>query len=87
MTKAKRERLKKRLEFWLGALDKMQEAYIELIEGKVQRYRIDDRSLTKLDLPKLLEEIREAEQIIDELEAALDGTKARKAFAVIPRDW
>jgi len=53
----------------------------------VQRYRIDDRSLTKFDLPKLLEEIRRAEEIIDSLEALLEGKKPRKAFGVIPRDW
>ena len=87
MTVSKREIFRKRLEFWTGALEKMQEAYIELIEGKVQRYRIDDRSLTKLDLPKLLEEIKAAEKIIDELTALLEGRTARKAFGIVPRDW
>ena len=84
---AKTTEIRLRLAFWRGALKKMQDAYLALLEGGVQRYRIDDRSLTKFDLPKLLEEIRRAEEIIDSLEALLEGKKPRKAFGVIPRDW
>ena len=53
----------------------------------MKSYKLDDRELTRLDLGKLSEEIKEAEQKVDELEALLNGQSARKAFGVIPRDW
>jgi len=76
-----------RLEFWKSALEKMQDAYLALISGGVKSYRIDDRQLTRFDIPDLLNQITEAEQRIDELMAMLNGQKPRKAFGVILRDW
>jgi len=83
----RKEKIRLRLEFWKKALAKLQEAYLELVEGRVQRYRIDDRSLTRLDIPDLLKQIEAAEKKIDELTALLEGRNARKAFGIIPRDW
>ena len=53
----------------------------------MKSYRLDDRELTRLDLGKLSDEIKEAEQKVDELESLLNGQNARKAFGIIPRDW
>lgn len=81
------ETIKKRLTFWEGTLDKLMSAYEALVSGGVKSYMIDDRQLTRFDLPVLMEEIKEAEKRIDELEAALKGQRPRKAFGIIPMDW
>lgn len=79
--------LRARLEFRQRALTRLREAYIELIDGGVKSYTIDDRQLTKFDLPAVKNEIEALEREIDELEAALVNARPRKAFGVIPRDW
>lgn len=79
--------IQKRLEFHQKALDKLQEAYLALVEGGVQSYTIDDRSLTRFDLPRLMEEIRQEERVVDELTSMLSGGSRRKAFGILPRDW
>jgi len=84
---ADRTEMQERLEFWKAALQKMRSAYLALVEGGVKSYTIDDRSLTRFDLPDLLEEIKEAERKVDELSALLSGRKSRKAFSIVPRNW
>lgn len=79
--------LRARLDFWQKALEKLRTAYLKLLDGGVKSYRIDDRELTRFDLPKLQEEIVAAEKKVDELTALLEGQKPRRAVAVIPRDW
>ena len=79
--------LRARLDFWQKALEKVRMAYLKLLDGGVKSYRIDDRELTRFDLPKLQEEIEAAEKKVDELTALLEGQKPRRAVAVIPRDW
>jgi hypothetical protein len=68
-------------------LIKLQEAYGAILSGRTKSYTIDDRQLTKLDLPDLFRQIKEAEKTIDELEAAIAGGKRRRAVAVVFRDW
>ena len=79
--------LRARLDFWQKALEKLRVAYLKLLDGGVKSYRIDDRDLTRFDLPKLQEEIKSAEKKVDELTTLLEGQKPRRAIAVIPRDW
>ncbi|MDY5341062.1 hypothetical protein [Faecousia sp.] len=79
--------LEKRLTFRTKALEKLYDAYTALVDGGVKSYMIDDRQLTRFDLPALSEEIKTMESEIDALEAELAGKKRRKAFGVIPRDW
>lgn len=79
--------LEKRLTFRTKALEKLYDAYTALVDGGVKSYMIDDRQLTRFDLPALSEEIKTMESEIDALEAELSGKKRRKAFGVIPRDW
>lgn len=79
--------LRARLDFWQKALEKLRTAYLKLLDGGVQSYKIDDRELTRFDLPKLQDEIEAAEKKVDELTALLEGQKPRRAVAVIPRDW
>lgn len=79
--------IQKRLTFYEDAYEKLQEAYLALMEGGVKSYTIGNRSITKFDAPNLLKEMEEIEQRIDELTAQLDGKRPRKAFGVIPRDW
>lgn len=79
--------LKIRLKFWQDALVKLRAAYLALVDGGVQSYTIDDRSLTRFDLPALQKEIQEAEKKVDELTALTNGRKARKAFGIVPRNW
>lgn len=82
-----RATIQRRLEFWRTQLDKLMDAYVKLIEGEVKSYEIDDRKLTKFDIPSLRKAIDEAEKKVDTYEALLDGQKPRKAFGVLPRDW
>lgn len=79
--------LRARLDFWKKALEKLRTAYLKLLDGGVKSYRIDDRELTRFDLPKLQDEIEAAEKKVDELTAMLEGQKPRRAVGVIPRDW
>lgn len=79
--------LEKRLTFRTKALEKLYDAHTALVDGGVKSYMIDDRQLTRFDLPALSEEIKTMESEIDALEAELAGRKRRKAFGVIPRDW
>lgn len=79
--------LRARLDFWQSALSKLRAAYLALVDGGVKHYAIDDRELTRFDLPALKQEIEDAEKKVDELQSELNGRKPRKAFGVIPRDW
>ena len=79
--------LKARLEFWKSALLKLRAAYLALVDGGVKSYTIDDRQLTRFDLPSLKDEIKEAEKKVDELTTLLSNKRPRKAFGIIPRDW
>lgn len=79
--------LRARLEFWKNALTKLRAAYLALVDGGVKSYTIDDRQLTRFDLPSLKDEIKEAEKKVDELTALLSNKRPRKAFGIIPRDW
>ncbi len=76
-----------RLEFWQSALQKLRAAYLALVDGGVQSYTIDNRSLTRFDLPSLLKEIQDAERKVDELTALCNGRRSRKAFGIVPRNW
>ena len=84
---ADRTIIRERLIFWQGVHEKLQSAYVALIEGGVKSYTIDDRQLTRFDIPTLVKEIEKVEQKIDELTAALEGKRPRKAVGVFPRDW
>jgi len=84
---ADKTELNARLAFRKSALEKIRTAYLALIDGGVKSYMVDDRQLTRFDLPELKREIEELESEIDALENALSGKRPRKAFGVIPRDW
>ena len=79
--------LQSRLAFWKSALEKLQKAYLALVDGSVKSYRIDDKELTRLDLPELSKEIEAAQKKVDELTALLGNQRPRKAFGVIPMDF
>lgn len=79
--------LKARLAFKKSALEKLQKAYLALIDGGVKSYMIDDRQLTRFDLPVLKKQIDALEDEIDELEALIEGARPRRAFGIIPRDF
>lgn len=83
----KKETIEKRLAFRKETLDELYKAYTDLIKGRVKAYMIDDRQLTRFDLPVLAEEIRSLENEIEELEGQLDGGGRRKAVGVIPSNW
>lgn len=76
-----------RAEFHRDAAAGLRKAYIALVDGGVQQYSIGSRSLTKLDIEKIREEIEYHEKKYDELDAALRGGSRRKAVGVVPRDW
>ena len=82
-----RETILEMLEYWKTTLRKLMDAYLALAEGQVKSYEIDDRSLTRLDLPSLKKAINDAEAKVAQYENLLAGHRPRKAFAVVPRDW
>ena len=84
MDKAK---IQARLTYWETQLGELMDAYAALISGGVKSYTVDDRQLTKFDIPSLKKAIEDAEKKVDEYEALLEGQKPRKAFGVLPRDW
>lgn len=84
---ASRTVLKARLTVKRQMLEKLYAAYLALLDGGVQSYKIDDRQVTKFDLSDLADEIEALEEEVDELENLLTGGKPRKAFGVLPRDW
>lgn len=61
----------------------------EMLDGGVQSYGIGSRNLARYntDLNAIRTAIKELEDDITALEAALNGQKPRKAVGVIPRDW
>ena len=73
--------LRARLDFWQSALSKLRAAYLALVDGGVKSYVIDDRELTRFDLPDLKDEIEDAEKKVDELLAELNGRKPRSRAA------
>ena len=79
--------IKVRLDWRMETLADLREAYKALVVTGVKSYQMDDRTLTRLDLPALSEEISKLEGEVDNLESMLAGASARKAWAVIPRDW
>jgi len=84
---ADRTELVERRDFRKAALKELRAAYLELVSGRAKSYTIDDRTLTRLDLPQLKREITDAEKELDGLDALLEGGSRRKAVGVIPRDW
>lgn len=86
LTTAQRKMKKAALDFRYAALGKLYKAYTALVDGGVQSYMIDDRQLTRFDLPKLLDNIQELEAEIETLEDELGGNRARRAFGVVPLD-
>ena len=79
--------VKIRLNFWRSAYEKLTAAYTALVDGRVKSYTIDDRQLTRFDLPELKNAIEQMEDEVDELEAQLKDCRPRKAFGIVPRDW
>lgn len=79
--------LKARLAFRQKALEKLQTAYLELLDGGAKSYTIDGRQLTKLDLPELEAQIIATEAAVDSLSAQVSGKKPRKAVGIMPMDW
>lgn len=83
----KKTLLKKKIEFRETTLDELYDAYKALVSGGVKSYMIDDRQLTRFDLPVLKQQIEELEEEIAGLEDELNGIRPRKVVGVIPRDW
>ena len=84
---ATRIEIQRRLAVKKEALMAAEKAYIALLNGQVQSYTIDNRELTKFDLPKLEETISRLENEVDSLENQLKGGARRRTVAVIPRDF
>ncbi len=72
--------LRARLDFWQSALSKLRAAYLALVDGGVKSYVIDDRELTRFDLPDLKDEIEDAEKKVDELFSRAERSQAEKGF-------
>ena len=78
--------LRARLEFRQKSLSKLRKAYLALLDGGVKSYTIDDRQLTRFDLPDLKNAIEQMEEAVDVQEAPRKGRRPRKAFGIVPRD-
>lgn len=78
---------KARLEFWKKTLEQLRTAYLNLLDGGVKSYSINNRELTRFDLPDLKDQIEDAERKVDYLEGLVADKRPRKAFGIVPRDW
>ena len=74
-------------DYYTALLNKLIDAKTALVDGGVKSYTIGDRTLTRFDLKDLTAEIDEALKKQAEMLAILEGRRARKAVAVVPRDW
>lgn len=81
------EEKKADLEFHKTALKSLRAAYLALVDGGVQSYSIGSRSLSKLDIGKIKEEIEYHKKEISALEAELSGRARRRAMGFVVRDW
>lgn len=77
--KEKLKKKKNRLEMYYQAE--------EAILGGAQSYSLGTRSLTRANLADIRTMIDKLEDEVSELESIVNGSKPRKAFAVVPRDW
>ena len=84
---ASKTELKNRLAFWQSALEKLQKAYLTLLDGGVKSYKIGNEELTRLDLTTLEKRIEEAEAKVDELSVLVNGGRSRRAYSVVSMDW
>lgn len=80
--KRKLDRINERIEYYYE-----KEKSILTNEG-VQSYSIGSRSVTRYQYSSnIKKQIEELEKERDKLENLLEGRRARKAVAVVPRDW
>lgn len=72
-----------------GRLELYYKREAEILEGGVQAYGLGTRSVTRYNtaLSEIRAAIKTLKKEIAELEAMLNGNKARKAVGVVPRDW
>ncbi len=80
--KAEIERVKERLELYYGQEKNM-------LSNGTQAYTIGSRSLQRYQtsLAAIQQEIKTLETKLEELNAELNGSGARKAVSAVPRDW
>ena len=84
---ATREVLIERRKYYSQLYEKLQGAILKLLDGGVKSYTIDNRQLTRYDVPQLEDELERIEEKIDELDALIEGRRPRAAFGVVIRDW
>ncbi len=62
---------------------------LEMLRGGVQSYGIGSRNIARynMDLSTIRKAIKDLQKEIAQLEGELGGGSARKAVAVVPRDW
>ena len=84
---ASREVLIKRRKYYSKLSEKLQDAILKLLDGGVKSYTIDNRQLTRYDVPQLEDKLERIEEKIDELDALIEGRRPRTAFGVVIRDW
>ncbi|MDI3534815.1 MAG: hypothetical protein PWQ82_1180 [Thermosediminibacterales bacterium] len=73
-----------RLEKAKARLDAYYEAELAVLSG--QSYKIGTRSLTRADLGEIRNAIRDLENLIEELEAQVNGQGRRRAYRITLRD-
>ena len=84
---ASREVLIERRKYYSQLSEKLQDAILKLLDGGVKSYTIDNRQLTRYDVPQLEDELERIEKKMDALDAIIEGRRPRAAFGVVIRDW
>ncbi len=74
-------------DFLEESLKELRKAYLAIVKGSAKSYKIDDREVTKLDLPTLSREIKNKQTQLDSINAQLAGAAPRRAFGIVPMDW
>ncbi len=74
-------------DFLEESLKELRKAYLAIVKGSAKSYKIDDREVTKLDLPTLSREIKNKQTQLDAINSQLSGCAPRRAFGIVPMDW
>lgn len=74
-------------DFLKSALQELRKAYLAVTQGGAKSYTIDDRQITKFDLPVLSREIKDKQARLEAVEAQIRGCRPRRAFGIIPTDF
>ncbi|MGN0787115.1 MAG: hypothetical protein ACI4OB_06960 [Christensenellales bacterium] len=74
-------------EYYDSYIKKLMEAKIALIDGRISSYSIGDRSITRMNIKTLENDLDAAVKKRDEYRAIMEGRGTRSIVGIVPTDW